>query len=60
VEATGRRLSELERAEVKTILQAMQKADGNKHKAAEALGIARSTLYRKIRSLSIDLDVANF
>jgi transcriptional regulator of acetoin/glycerol metabolism len=45
----------LERLEAVAILQAVQEADGNKHQAAAALGIARSTLYRKMRSLGVDM-----
>jgi DNA-binding NtrC family response regulator len=55
VRATRRRLVGLERLEAVAILQAVQEADGNKHQAAAALGIARSTLYRKMRSLGVDM-----
>jgi len=37
------------------ILQALRKAGGNKAKAARLLGIDRTTLYRKIRELHLDL-----
>ncbi len=47
-------LASLERAERDTILQALADAGGNKLAAAERLGIARSTLYRKLRVLGID------
>lgn len=58
---TSRRaLVGLEQAEAKAILQAMRDANGNKSIAADSLGIARSTLYRKVRSLGIDLTVSNF
>lgn len=54
--ASSRRpLARLEQAEVRTILQALRDTDGNKHRAAESLGIARSTLYRKMRALGLDL-----
>lgn len=33
------------------ILEALKKADGNKTKAAEILGITRTKLYRKLKSL---------
>ncbi len=39
------------------ILQALQRSGGNKTKAARFLGIDRSTLYRKIKDLQIDLSV---
>jgi len=37
------------------IIAALQKSGGNKAKAARLLSIDRSTLYRKIRELKIDL-----
>lgn len=45
---------------VERILWALQKTGGNKAKAARLLGIDRSTLYRKIHELRIDLDVFSF
>jgi len=42
------------------ILAALSKAGGNKAKAARLLGMDRSTLYRKVRELQIDLDVLKF
>jgi DNA-binding NtrC family response regulator len=41
------------------ILQALKKAGGNKAKAARLLGIDRTTLYRKIRELQLDLTQAD-
>ncbi|MGW0021422.1 sigma-54-dependent Fis family transcriptional regulator [Rhodococcus sp. NPDC003382] len=49
-----RRLSGLERMEADAILQALRDSGDNKKLASEALGIARSTLYRKMRALGID------
>ncbi|WP_374463263.1 helix-turn-helix domain-containing protein [Microtetraspora sp. AC03309] len=40
------------------MVDAIKTAGGNKHQAAAKLGIARSTLYRKMRSLGIDMDDA--
>lgn len=53
-----RRLVGLERAEATAIVDAIRTSGGNKHQAAAMLGIARSTLYRKMRSLGIDIDNA--
>lgn len=52
--AQGRQLTGYERAEREAILAALQEADGNRSQAAALLGIGRTTLYRKIRSLHID------
>ncbi|MBY4212502.1 Fis family transcriptional regulator [Rhodococcus fascians] len=60
VRASRRALIGLEQVEAKAILQAMREAKGNKSIAADSLGIARSTLYRKIRSLGIDLTITNY
>jgi transcriptional regulator of acetoin/glycerol metabolism len=45
-----------EKAEYQAIVQALKQAAGNKKVAAAELGIARSTLYRKLRTYCIDLD----
>jgi len=60
VRASGRRLSPLERVEANAILLALRDAGGNKLIAAERLGIARSTLYRKVRALGIDLSTSTY
>ncbi|MDX3071304.1 helix-turn-helix domain-containing protein [Streptomyces sp. MI02-7b] len=51
--AGGRRLGSLERAERDAILEALRTHGGNKARAAQALGIARATVYRKLRSYGI-------
>jgi transcriptional regulator of acetoin/glycerol metabolism len=48
------RLTPMQRAEREALLNALDDSGGNKQVAAEMLGIARSTLYRKIRALGID------
>lgn len=58
--ASRRRLAGLEQAEARTIMHALHDAGGNKHQAASSLGIARSTLYRKVRALGLDLSTAAF
>jgi DNA-binding NtrC family response regulator len=49
-------LTQMERAEVEVIVSALAEAGGNKAEAAAALGISRSTLYRKLRGYGLDLD----
>ncbi|MFE3188460.1 sigma-54-dependent Fis family transcriptional regulator [Nocardia sp. NPDC059240] len=58
--ASRRKLIGLELVEATTIIAAMREAGGNKNRAADALGIARSTLYRKVRALGIDLSTMAF
>ncbi|PWD42324.1 hypothetical protein ACN93_14370 [Gordonia paraffinivorans] len=58
--ASRRKLAGLEHVEAHAITAALREAGGNKNKAAERLGIARSTLYRKIRTLGIDLTTSAF
>ena len=45
----------LESAERQAIVQALHEADGNRSRAAELLGVGRTTLYRKIKQLRIDV-----
>jgi sigma-54 dependent transcriptional regulator, acetoin dehydrogenase operon transcriptional activator AcoR len=49
----ARRLSMLETAQCDAIIQALYEAQGNRYKAAAMLGIARSSLYRKIDAFGI-------
>lgn len=54
ISRSGRRqLIGLERMEAEAIVQALRDNDWNKQQAADSLGIARSTLYRKMQSLGI-------
>jgi transcriptional regulator with PAS, ATPase and Fis domain len=46
---------EIESAERRLIVEAIMKNDGNKSKAAKSLNIQRSTLYKKLKRLNIDL-----
>ncbi|MCE0764967.1 hypothetical protein LWC35_18960 [Pseudonocardia kujensis] len=47
---TGRSLTPLEQAEAAVIAEVLASTGGNKTEAAKQLGIARPTLYAKIRS----------
>lgn len=49
-------LTPMQQAELKAISTALRKSEGNKQEAAAALGIARSTLYKKLREFGLDLD----
>ncbi len=49
----ARRLAPIDRAERAVIVEALREHDGNKVKAAQALGISRTTLYAKMRALRI-------
>jgi transcriptional regulator with PAS, ATPase and Fis domain len=44
----------MESAEAELIVKALEQSAGNKVLAAKTLGIARSSLYRKIRAYRLD------
>lgn len=48
-------LLDLTRNERQCIIQALQKCDGNRTRAAEELGISRRTLHRKLHEYQIDI-----
>ncbi len=50
-------LTEQEQQTTEEIISALRKAGGNKAKAARILKVDRSTLYRKLRELHIDMDI---
>ncbi|MBT8362306.1 MAG: sigma-54-dependent Fis family transcriptional regulator [Desulfobacterales bacterium] len=50
-------LTEQKQRATEQIVEALRKAGGNKAKAARMLKIDRSTLYRKMRELHIDMDL---
>jgi hypothetical protein len=47
--ASGRQLSMMETAEREAIITALRRCGGNRSQAADALGIGRTTLYRKMQ-----------
>ena len=53
---SGRTLSALESIERDAIVLALREAGGNRVRAAATLGIARSSLYRKMASFGIEVD----
>ena len=55
-EAPRYSLSRYEQGERGAIVSALREAGGNKARAADILGIGRTTLYRKMRTLKIDAD----
>jgi transcriptional regulator of acetoin/glycerol metabolism len=52
-DTSRRQLSGIEAAERDAIVGALREADGNRVQAATALGIARSSLYRKLKTYGI-------
>lgn len=55
-QTSGRTLSALESIERDAIVLALREAGGNRVQAAATLGIARSSLYRKLKSFGIEVD----
>ncbi|WP_298812310.1 sigma-54-dependent Fis family transcriptional regulator [Gordonia sp. (in: high G+C Gram-positive bacteria)] len=53
--APKRTITTLESAERDAIIETLRRFDGNRVKAAESLGISRSTLYRRINTYAIHL-----
>jgi hypothetical protein len=57
-QVSPRGLGMIESAERAAIVTALQRAGGNRSKAAEALGIGRTTLYRKLQTYRITVESA--
>jgi two-component system response regulator HydG len=55
--SVSRELSSEEQAAARKIIDALRKSGGNKAKAARLLQVDRSTLYRKMRELHLDLNM---
>jgi DNA-binding NtrC family response regulator len=49
-----------ENAERHAIIEALRRFDGNKTRAAQFLGITRTTLYNRLRALKITDDTVHF
>ena len=49
--SSKRLLSRLEEVELSALLRALAESGGNKSRAAELLGVSRSTVYRKLASM---------
>lgn len=58
--ARKRDLSAMEELELSAILNALKQYNGNKVAAAQAIGISRSTLYRKLQAYRLDPDKQYF
>ncbi|WP_433574796.1 sigma-54-dependent Fis family transcriptional regulator [Nocardia brasiliensis] len=56
VSARYRNLTALERAEYDAIIAALRSCHGNKKRAAQQLGISRTTIYNRMRALRIATD----
>jgi len=54
----SRNLYGIAASEYQAIVEALRDADGNRSRAAESLGIGRTTLYRKMRAFGLDGDGA--
>jgi transcriptional regulator of acetoin/glycerol metabolism len=54
--STGHTLTKMEQLEMNAILETVNATHGNKVEMAKALGISRSTLYRKMRYYRVDPD----
>jgi PAS domain S-box-containing protein len=60
IAANNNSMSSERNTAIERILAALNKTDGNKAKAARLLCMDRSTLYRKVRELQIDLNILQF
>lgn len=54
--STRRPMSRIEEVGLSALLGALQESGGNKARAAEILGVSRSTVYRKLASSGFDVD----
>jgi DNA-binding NtrC family response regulator len=53
--SSERAIPTIEEAEKALILEALRRYDGNRRQTAKVLGISERTLYRKLKSLDIDV-----